>query len=88
MANIGWISRFLADHFPFPKRSRKSQKVQSLRDEFTASLGVMRLETRRVLNATALPVGPVHAPPPEAAGNAAAAAQAQQQSVILTVDAS
>ncbi|MBI3861467.1 MAG: hypothetical protein HY290_06185 [Planctomycetia bacterium] len=88
MPSIGSIARFIADQFPFTKKRKKSPTNHTIRDEFTANLGVMRLEARRVLNAAAVPVGPPPTPPPDAAANAAAAAQSQQQSVILTVDAS
>ncbi|HEY3966525.1 MAG TPA: hypothetical protein VGM05_18325, partial [Planctomycetaceae bacterium] len=87
MPSIGLIARFLAAQIPFP-RKQKSPACPAIRDEFAASLGVMRLESRRVLNAANLPVGPAPTPPPDAAANAAAVAQVAQQSVILTVDAS
>src|SRR5437899_1253211 len=83
-----WFARFFANRSSSSSRSQKKKKFQSIREEFAASLGVMRLESRRVLNAAALPLGPPPPPPTAAAaGNTAAAAGQSQQNVILTVDA-
>src|SRR5579872_717513 len=82
-----WFARFFANRSANSSRKQK-KKFQSIREDFAASLGVMRLESRRVLNAAALPLGPPPPPPTTAAaGNTAAAAGQSQQNVILTVDA-
>ena len=68
MVRMGSIARFLAEQFGYSKKTNKKNPAgSSIRDEFAASLGVMRLEARRVLNAANLPVGPVHPAPPTAA---------------------
>ena len=56
-----WFARLIASQLNF-SRKHKKKKFQTIREEFAASLGVMRLESRRVLNAAALagrpPAGP------------------------------
>ena len=87
MLNHEWFAHFFRNLLTSRDPQRKKKEFQSIRQEFAASLGVMRLEARRVLNAAALPTGPGPPPPPAAAGNVAAAAQSQQNTVVLTVDA-
>ena len=57
MLSHEWFARFFRNRLSSRDPQPKKKHFQSIRQEFAASLGVMRLEARRVLNAAALPTG-------------------------------
>ncbi|MBS0261452.1 MAG: hypothetical protein JSS02_05800, partial [Planctomycetes bacterium] len=80
-----WFSRLLSSTLPVGHKPKKTEEARPIRERFEAHPGLMRLESRRVLNAAA-PVAPPPAHTAPAAVPAASAASQAQTTTILTVD--